>query len=125
MIRIITLLVALASLLFVAIGVRWLVDPAGAAPELGLSLSQGLGLSTQIGDISSFFLTLGLCIAIALVSKQGIWYYPAIMLLVFAVLGRLAAWSVHGAALAVPQIAVEVLVALLLWYASKRLVRVP
>ena len=125
MIRIITLLVALASLLFVAIGVRWLVDPAGAAPELGLSLSQGLGLSTQIGDISSFFLTLGLCIAIALVSKQGIWYYPAIMLLVFTALGRLAAWSVHGAALAVPQIAVEVLVALLLWYASKRLVQAP
>jgi uncharacterized membrane protein len=123
MIRIITLLVALASLLFIAIGVRWLVDPAGAAPELGLSLSQGLGLSTQIGDISSFFLTLGLCIAIALVSKQGIWYYPAIMLLVLAALGRLAAWSMHGAALAVPQIAVEVLVALLLWYASKRLGR--
>jgi uncharacterized membrane protein len=125
MIRIITLLVALASLLFIAIGVRWLVDPAGAAPELGLSLSQGLGLSTQIGDISSFFLTLGLCIAIALVSKQRIWYYPAIMLLVLAALGRLAAWSMHGAALAVPQIAVEVLVALLLWYASKRLGRAP
>jgi len=123
MIRIITLLVALASLLFIAIGVRWLVDPAGAAPELGLSLSQGLGLSTQIGDISSFFLTLGLCIAIALVIKQRIWYYPAIMLLVLAALGRLAAWSMHGAALAVPQIAVEVLVALLLWYASKRLGR--
>ncbi len=125
MIRIITLLVALASLLFIAIGVRWLVDPAGAAPELGLSLSQGLGLSTQIGDISSFFLTLGLCIAIALVSKQRIWYYPAIMLLVLAALGRLVAWSMHGAALAVPQIAVEVLVALLLWYASKRLGRAP
>ena len=125
MIRIITLLVALASLLFIAIGVRRLVDPAGAAPELGLSLSQGLGLSTQIGDISSFFLTLGLCIAIALVSKQRIWYYPAIMLLVLAALGRLAAWSMHGAALAVPQIAVEVLVALLLWYASKRLGRAP
>ena len=125
MIRLITLLVALASLLFIAIGVRWLVDPAGAAPELGLSLSQGLGLSTQIGDISSFFLTLGLCIAIALVSKQRIWYYPAIMLLVLAALGRLAAWSMHGAALAVPQIAVEVLVALLLWYASKRLGRAP
>ena len=125
MIRIITLLVALASLLFIAIGVRWLVDPAGAAPELGLSLSQGLGLSTQIGDISSFFLTLGLCIAIALVSKQRIWYYPAIMLLVLAALGSLAAWSMHGAALAVPQIAVEVLVALLLWYASKRLGRAP
>lgn len=123
MIRIITLLVALASFLFIAIGVRWLVDPAGAAPELGLSLSQGLGLSTQIGDISSFFLTLGLCIATALVSKQRIWYYPAIMLLVLAALGRLAAWSMHGAALAVPQIAVEVLVALLLWYASKRLGR--
>lgn len=125
MIRIITLLVALASLLFIAIGVRWLVDPAGAAPELGLSLSQGLGLSTQIGDISSFFLTLGLCIAIALVSKKRIWYYPAIMLLVLAALGRLVAWSMHGAALAVPQIAVEVLVALLLWYASKRLGRAP
>jgi len=123
MIRIITLLVALASLLFIAIGVRWLVDPAGAAPELGLSLSQGLGLSTQIGDISSFFLTLGLCIAIALVSKQDIWYYPAIMLLALAAFGRVVAWSMHGAALAVPQIAVEVLVALLLWYASKRLGR--
>ena len=59
--RLISLLVLLPAVLFVVTGVRWLVAPAGIAPEFGLVLGEGLGLSSQVGDMSAFFLTLGAC----------------------------------------------------------------
>ena len=120
--KVLSVLVALPAILFIVIGVRWLVDPAGVAPELGLTLDVGLGLSSQVGYLSSFFLTLGICMLLALVTGRRTWYYPAILLLSLAAIGRLVAWLVHDAALA-PQIGVEVLVALLLLVASRRLSR--
>jgi hypothetical protein len=120
--KVLSLLVVLPAILFIVIGVRWLVDPAGVAPELGLTLDEGLGLSSQVGDFSSFFLTMGICMLLALVTGRRTWYYPAVLLLSLAAVGRLVAWLVHDAALA-PQIGVEVLVALLLLVASRRLPR--
>lgn len=115
------LLVALPAVLFVTIGVRWLVAPESVAPEFGLAKAHGLGLSTQVGDLASFFLTLGSCMLIAIVSERRIWFYPPMMLLAIAALGRILAWLVHDAALAVSQITVEVLVALLLLLGSRRI----
>ena len=74
--RILGLLVLLPAILFVVTGVRWLVAPAGIAPEFGLVLGEGLGLSSQVGDMSGFFLTLGICMLAALVSGRRTWYYP-------------------------------------------------
>ena len=51
-------------------GVRWLIAPEGIAPEFGLILDDGLGLSSQIGDMSGYFLFLG--ISILLVSSRDI-----------------------------------------------------
>ena len=115
-------LVVLPAVLFVVTGVRWLVDPAGVAPTLGLALDQGLGLSSQVGDLSSFFLTLGICILAAVVTGRRTWYYPPILLLSLAAIGRLVAWLVHDAALA-PQIGLELVIAVLLLVASRRLPR--
>ncbi len=120
--RILGLLVLLPAILFVVTGVRWLVAPAGIAPEFGLVLGEGLGLSSQVGDMSGFFLTLGICMLAALVSGRRTWYYPAVLLLSLTAVGRVIAWLVHDAALA-PQIAVEVLVAVILLVASRRLAR--
>ena len=117
----IRLLVLLSGVLFLVTGLRWLVAPAGVAPDFGLVLGSGIGLSSQIGDMSAFFLTLALCILMGLTTRRSIWYYPAITLLSLTAIGRILAWLFHDAALAMNLIAPEVLVALLLVFAARYL----
>jgi len=121
MITLLRILVLLPGVAFLVTGLRWLVAPAGVAPEFGLSLASGIGLSSQVGDMSAFFLTLGICILMALVSGRRIWFYPAITLLALTALGRILAWLLHDAALATSLIAPEVIVALLLFFAARHL----
>ena len=119
--RAFALLVMLPGLLFIVLGLRWLVDPAGVAPTLGLSLQTGLGLSSQIGDLAAFFLVAGLSILIAVVTRNRTWFYPPVMLLLLAATGRLVAWIAHGASFAITQIVFEIVVALILLIASRYL----
>lgn len=114
-------IVLLCGVLFIITGLRWLLAPAGVAPEFGLVLSTGVGLSSQIGDMSAFFLTLGVCILMGLITQRAIWYYPPIILLSLTAVGRLLAWLLHDAALAMNLIAPKVIVALILLIASRRL----
>ena len=114
-------IVLLCGVLFIITGLRWLLAPVGVAPEFGLVLSSGVGLSSQIGDMSAFFLTLGVCILMGLITQRAIWYYPPIILLSLTAVGRLLAWLLHDAALAMNLIAPEVIVALILLIASRRL----
>lgn len=123
--RVLTVVVAVLGLLFMIMGLRWLVDPAGIAPQLGLSLDAGLGLSSQVGDLAAFFLVAGLSILIALVTGRRTWYYPPMMLLAIAATGRLVAWVVHGAAFAGQMIVFEIIVAVLLLGASRLLPKEP
>ena len=119
--RLLKLLVLLPAILFIVTGLRWLVAPAGVAPQFGLTLAHGVGLSSQVGDMSAFFLTLGICMLTALVSERRSWYYPPIILLSLTAVGRILAWLLHDAALAVELIAPEVIVAVILLVASRRL----
>ena len=114
-------IVLLCGVLFIVTGLRWLLAPAGVAPEFGLALSTGVGLSSQIGDMSAFFLTLGVCILMGLTTQRTLWYYPPIILLSLTAVGRILAWLLHDAALAMNLIAPEVIVALILLIASRRL----
>ena len=114
-------IVMLPGLLFVVMGLRWLVDPAGAAPSLGLTLETGFGLSSQVGDLSAFFLVAGLSILIAVVTRTRSWFYPPVLLLLIAATGRLVAWIVHGAAFVPQAIVFEVGIAVLLLFASRHL----
>ena len=114
-------IVLLCGVLFIVTGLRWLLAPAGVAPEFGLALSTGVGLSSQIGDMSAFFLTLGVCILMGLTTQRTLWYYPTIILLSLTAVGRILAWLLHDAALAMNLIAPEVIVALILLTASRRL----
>jgi hypothetical protein len=114
-------IVLLCGVLFIVTGLRWLLAPAGVAPEFGLALSTGVGLSSQIGDMSAFFLTLGVCILLGLTTGRATWYYPPMILLSLTAVGRILAWLLHDAALATNLIAPEVIVALILLIASRRL----
>ena len=117
----IKLLALLSGILFLVTGLRWLLAPAGIAPDFGLALGSGIGLSSQVGDMSAFFLTLGVCILMGLTTQRSVWYYPPIMLLSLTAVGRVLAWLLHDAALATQLIAPEVIVSLVLLFASRRL----
>lgn len=119
--KVLSVVVALLGVLFLVIGLRWLVDPAAAAGSLGMPLLDGIGRSTQIGDMTAFFLTLAISILLALITSRRTWYYPACMLLGIAAFGRILAWAVHDAAFAIDMIAAEILITAILLFASRRL----
>ena len=117
--RALRVLIAGLALLLIVLGLRWLIDPGGISPLFGFRLESGLGLSSQVGDLSAFFLVAGLCVLFALVSYRKIWYYPAAMLLFFAATGRTVAWVIHGADFALEMIIFEVVVASLFLAGSR------
>jgi len=116
--KILSIVVALTAVLFASIGLRWLVAPEGVATEFGMTLMQGVGLSSQIGDLGAFFLSLSIFILLALTSGRRVWYYPAIILLGLTAIMRVMAWLFHGASLAIDMIAVEVIVCVILYVGS-------
>ena len=117
--RIGKLILLFAAVLFLEIGLRRLVNPDGIVPEFGVVLGDGLGRSTQVGIFSAFFLALGFCVLMALVSGRRVWYYPPVMLLLLTATGRLLSWVAHDAAFALGLIGIEVVVAALLLAASR------
>jgi hypothetical protein len=116
-------IVALPAILFLIIGLRWLVAPAGVAAEFGMPLLEGLGRSTQIGDLAAFFVGGGVMILIGVFTQNKTWLFAPAMLLALTAAFRLVAWQVHGAPFAAPQIAVEVVVAALLLFAASKIGR--
>lgn len=121
MTKVLPIIVGLLALLFAAIGLRWLVDPAGAAGELGMPLLDGLGRSAQIGDMGSFFLSVAVFILLALTTGRRSWYYPPIILLSVTAFMRTIAWIFHDASLALDMIGVEIVVSVILYVASSKL----
>ena len=115
------IIVLLPALLFTAIGLRILVDPAGALGELGMPLLDGLGRSTQIGDLSAFFITAAILILLGVFTGKKEWLYAPALLLGLPAAFRTWATIGHEAPLAVQQIAVEVVVTLLLLVAARHI----
>ena len=112
-------IVALPAVLFIVMGLRWLVAPSGISPDLGFVLADGIGRSSQVGDFAAFFLTAGVCILLGVVSGKRFWFYPPAMLLSLAAIGRVLAWALHDATFAGDMIAFEVAVGALVLAASR------
>ena len=115
--------IGLPALAFIFVGFAWWISPEFIGSLFRMELLKGAGLSTQIADLASFFLTLGCCMLVGLLSRSPIWFLPAILLLSFAILGRLIAWLSHGADLTLDMIFVEVVVVLLLSISLSKLFR--
>lgn len=117
------IVLALPGLLFLFAAARWLVDPSGAAAGLGMALLDGVGRSTQIGDMSAFFAVLGAFTLAGAVTRQRVWFHAPVALLSLTAAFRVLAWLLHDAALAADLITVEVVIATLLWVGSGYLCR--
>ena len=118
--KLFTLLTYLIGILFLLMGLQWLVDPTSAAAGLGMSLLSGHGLSTQIGDLASFFLVVGVFTLCAAIKKNKVWLYTPIALFSFAAVSRLVAFVFHDAALSTDKIIVELVLAGFLFFLAKR-----
>jgi hypothetical protein len=97
--------------LFFLQGALWVLSPVDAAAGLGMTLLTDKGLSTQIGDFTSFFFVVGIFTLIGAYTKESTWFYAPIALLGFAAIFRTLAYLFHGASLALDTILVELLVA--------------
>ena len=109
--KVLRVLSGLVGVLFLANLSGWIFDPASAADGLGMPLLDGVGRSTQIGDIGSFFLAVsGLSLVGALREKASL-LCAAALLLGGAAMLRTFAWLAHGAAFTPGFIVAEVLTA--------------
>lgn len=115
------IVVGVPGVLFVVQGLGWVFRPAQTAEQLGMPLLDGVGRSTQMGDLGSFFLSLGVMILLGVTTQRATWLRAAGLLLGVTAVLRLLAFASHDAALPVHFIAVEVLVAALLLFAASRL----
>lgn len=115
-----------AAVVAMAMGIsalQWLSNPAAAAESLGMPLLTGLGLSSQVGDFSAFFVGTTLFCVLGIIRSNTTWLYSAASLLAMAALFRTSAWLFHDASLATALIVVEIvlagLVLLSAWLISK------
>jgi len=114
-------LTTLLGALFALQGFVWVADPARAAAGLGMSLLDGVALSTQIGDLSALFLTAGATMLVGARPGRARLLYVPMGLFGVAAVARMLAWALHGAAFAAMFIAIEVVMAALLLAAARRL----
>lgn len=88
----------LLALIFGAQGIAWLVDPPRAVRFWGFAVPEGgPGLSSMIGVLASWCLTIAACLLLALIRRRRFWYYPPMMMLGLFAIGRIVAGGVHGA----------------------------
>ncbi len=111
----------LPGLLFLMIGIRWMVDPAGAAAELGMDLMTGMGLSSQMGDVGGFFLGGALMCIIGVITLNKTWLHAAALLAILAAVYRVIGAVAHGADFATVSIGVEVVITGWLLFAASRI----
>ena len=113
---------AFNGILFVAIGLLWVISPYKAGANFGiLEISEGLGRSSLIGDVGSYFFCIGLMIILAAYTLRSIWFYATAMLLGVTALFRVISWAAHDATFATQFIIIEILLITLLLVTSKRM----
>ena len=99
----------------------WLIDPLSAAQSLSMSLLEGEGGNTQIGDFTSFFFTAGLMAIIGAYRSEHLWLYTTISLLGSAAIFRISAGLFHGADFLTSAIAFEIIASILLLISANKI----
>ena len=119
--NVLRIVAGLVGILFFLNGLQWIISPANVAESLGMPLLEGVGLSTQIGDLGSFFITVGAMTFIGAITTIRHWFYAPSMLLLVAALYRTLSTLLYGAPFVMSAIIVEVSVGLFLIFAGSRI----
>ena len=119
--NVLRIVAGLVGILFFLNGLQWIISPANVAASLGMPLLDGVGLSTQIGDLGSFFITVGAMTLIGAITTTRHWFYAPSMLLLVAALYRTLSTILYGAPFVMSAILVEVVVGLFLIFAGSKI----
>ena len=119
--NVLRVIAGLAGTLFFLNGLQWIISPANVADSLGMPLLEGVGLSAQIGDMGSFFITVGVMTLIGAITTTRHWFYAPSMLLLVAALYRTLSTVLYGAPFVMSAILVEVVVGLFLIFAGSKI----
>lgn len=111
----------LPALTFFIIGLTWLINPTAAAQDLGMVLQEGVGRSSQLGDMSAFFLSSSAMIILGFISKNRTWLLAAAIPVSLAIVFRTTAWLFHDASLAADLIGAEIIFASLILLSAKKM----
>ena len=111
----------LFGLMLFVMGLRWLVDPAGAAVGIGMPVLDGLARSSQIGDLGAFFIVAGGFALLGAITRNAALLVAPAALVGVAALFRLLAWLVQDAALAADFIVFELVMCAVFLFARHRL----
>ena len=106
--NILRVIAALPGVPMLLIAMGLIVQPEQAVGNLSMPLLEGAALSTQLGDMTSFFLCTGIFIFMGAIKSAPRWLYAGAALLIVTAFARTLAWLIHGADLSVEPIAVEV-----------------
>jgi hypothetical protein len=123
--RAIQIFIALPGVMMALSAFGWLTDPEGAAEGLGMPLLDGVARSTQIGDMTSFFVGVSVMILLGAIRKNATWLGAAAMVLGGAAVFRTTAWMFHGADLAMQFIVAELVLTAILCFGIYRYSREP
>jgi hypothetical protein len=123
--KIIKILAGLLGLMLLGIGVRWLVDPAGAAPLIGMEVLQGVAGSSQIGDIGAFFVVAGAFALLGLVTRNATLLYTPAALVGVAAVFRTVAATMDGVPFAPDMIVGELIMCAIFLVARKQIAATP
>jgi len=119
--NVLRIVAGLVGILFFLNGLQWIISPANVAESLGMPLLEGAGLSTQIGDIGSFFITVGVMTLVGVITTTRHWFYAPSMLLLIAAIYRTLSTLIYDAPFVMSAIIVEVVVGLFLIFVGSRI----
>jgi hypothetical protein len=108
---------SIPAVVFLIIGVFWVLQPGIMAENFGMVLSSGLGLSSQIGDLGSYFVSSALMIFYGIYTNNTHWFYPPILIMLLTALFRTLSTFLHDAPFAADMIGSEILFSGILFYA--------
>lgn len=106
---VVRILAVVPGLPMLIIGLSLVLQPAVGLNAINMPLLEGLALSTQLGDLTSFFLCSAAFIFMGAYHGAPRWLYAGAALIFVAALARFYAWLVHGAGLPPEPIAVEII----------------
>ena len=107
--------------IFIVLGLVWIISPYDAGANFGiLVIPEGLGRSSLIGDVGSYFFCIGLMMILAAYTLKNIWFYAPAMLLSVTAIFRIISWAVHDATFATQFIVIEIVLVAILLITSRK-----
>ena len=107
--------------IFIVLGLVWIISPYDAGANFGiLVIPEGLGRSSLIGDVGSYFFCIGLMMILAAYTLKNIWFYAPAMLLSVTAIFRIISWAAHDATCATQFIIIEIVLVAILLITSRK-----